>query len=115
MYPHDQRVKCDRCPVTSGVCLGEQVPRLCVLARTRLDYRNLLVERARTLGRTTTPAASNLAERLAAVRSCPHRGEVLPHTLQPDCGCAELSRCRADRGDPPGRATLDDCLLCVSA
>ena len=42
---------------------------------------------------------------LSAVRECPDRGEVLPHTQQPECGCAELTRCHAGRGTEPGRVT----------
>jgi hypothetical protein len=49
---------------------------------------------------------------LAAVASCPDRGEVLPHAQQPECGCAELTRCRAGKGSVAGRVTTTDCVVC---
>jgi len=50
-----------------------------------------------------------------AVNACPDRGPVLPVSLQPPCGCAELSGCRAGKGAMPGRVTLRDCLACRGA
>lgn len=50
--------------------------------------------------------------RLALISSCPDRGSVLPHTLQPECGCAELTECRAGKGSKPGTVTLAECLAC---
>lgn len=55
------------------------------------------------------------AESLEAVKNCPSRGPTLPHTLQPDCGCAELSECRAGKGTVPGRVTLQNCIECQGA
>jgi hypothetical protein len=52
---------------------------------------------------------------LAAVWTCPVRGSVLPHTLQPECGCAELTECHAGRGKRPGAATLEECVRCRCA
>lgn len=52
---------------------------------------------------------------LDAVRSCPERGAVLPHTLQPECVCAELTECRARLGPgPDGAVRLEDCVRCRS-
>jgi hypothetical protein len=56
---------------------------------------------------------SVVGRRLALVRECPDRGGVLPVSLQPECGCAELTECRRGRGRRPGRVTLDECLECV--
>jgi glycosyltransferase involved in cell wall biosynthesis len=55
------------------------------------------------------------AARKARLDACPHRGPVLPLSMQPSCGCAskELSECRAGKGAAPGRVTLRDCLACV--
>jgi hypothetical protein len=106
-------MKCPHCPVVEGICLGERAERLCELAATRLDYRSLLIQRARGLaveGMVSTPSAL-----LAAVAACPSRGAVLSHTLQPECGCHELTECRKGRGLTPGQVTLRDCLACVSA
>jgi hypothetical protein len=49
---------------------------------------------------------------LAAVMACPDRGSVLPVGLQPECGCAELTECRAGHGAMPGRVTTADCVAC---
>ena len=57
-------------------------------------------------------AREDLARVLHAVSACPERGGVLPHTEQPECGCAELSACRAGRGTFPGRVTTTDCVVC---
>ncbi len=61
-----------------------------------------------------------LADDLAAVNACPHRGPTLPHSQQPEatgcgCGSAELTECRAGRGPParPGAVSLAECLECV--
>lgn len=51
---------------------------------------------------------------LPLVAACPDRGSVLPHALQPSCGCAELTECRAGRGKRRGRVTLAECLACVA-
>jgi hypothetical protein len=48
-----------------------------------------------------------------AVNACPHRGPVLPVSMQPEgCGCGELSECRAGKGKVAGRVSLRDCLAC---
>ncbi len=106
-------MKCPTCPVIRADCLGEVVPRLCELARDRGDFRRLLVARALEADppQPTPVVASRRA--LDLVASCPDRGPVLPISLQPECGCAELSGCRAGRGTAPGRVTLRDCLACV--
>ena len=49
---------------------------------------------------------------LDAVAACPDRGPVLGVSFQAECGCGELTGCRAGRGSVPGRVTLDDCLIC---
>jgi hypothetical protein len=53
-----------------------------------------------------------LRDVLASVASCPHRGGVLPVSLQPECGCAELTECRAGKGTIKGVVALGDCLAC---
>ena len=106
-------MKCSRCPVSEGHCLGERATRLCELAATRPDYRRLLAEQAREVAATGGRPPS-LDALLAAVSACGHRGRTLPHTTQAECGCGELTECRADRGRSPGRVTLRDCLACVS-
>jgi hypothetical protein len=106
-------VKCSQCPVRKGYCLGEQAARLCVLAKTRPDYRGLLVEQAREAAATSGHPPS-LDALLAAVAACRFRGKPLPHSAQAECGCGELIECRAGRGKVPGRVTLRDCLACVS-
>jgi hypothetical protein len=57
---------------------------------------------------------ASTADRLALVAQCPDRGSVLPVSLQPACGCAELTECRRGRGKRPGSVTLADCLACVT-
>ena len=106
-------VKCDHCPVAEGPCIGERASRLCELAATRPDYRRLLVEQARRISEVGGRAPT-LDDLLGAVATCPHRGSVLPHRLQAECGCGELTHCRAGRGANPGRVTLRHCLACVS-
>ena len=44
---------------------------------------------------------------LSEIRTCPDRGNVLPHSQQPECGCAELTDCRVN-----GPVTLSQCLRC---
>ena len=48
------------------------------------------------------------------VVSCPHRGDVLPHRLQPEgCGrCGELTACDLGKGANPAGVTLGECLVC---
>jgi hypothetical protein len=61
----------------------------------------------------TTHTPAQIAQVLDAVRGCPDRGSVLPHTEQPECGCAERTECRAGRGRSGGGAvTLEDCVRC---
>ena len=52
---------------------------------------------------------------LERVAACPYRGSVLPPSLQPECGCAELTECQVGRGLVRGRVTLRDCLDCVQS
>jgi hypothetical protein len=108
-------MKCASCP-TSGepsVCLGESVPRLCVLARTRADYRQQLARVAREAHTTARPCTAELSDVLAAVAACPDRGGILAASLQPECGCSELTECLAGRGAIPGQVSLQDCLSCA--
>lgn len=51
---------------------------------------------------------------LEAVRTCPDRGPVLPTSSQPECGCAELTECRAG-GGPSSGVTLEACVRCRCA
>ncbi len=106
-------LKCPTCPVTSGICLGETVSRLCCLARSREDYRRLLVTMAAGDVLAETPPGDAGLKALGLVSACPARGSVLPLKFQPECGCAELSECRRDKGKSPGRVTLRECLACV--
>jgi hypothetical protein len=108
--------KCETCPVPGdGSCLGQTVPRLCQLARSRADYRRELARLGGGGATGSAPRPPDLDELLGAVARCPERGPVLPAGLQPECGCAELTECRAGRGAHPGRVTLQDCLACVTA
>lgn len=50
---------------------------------------------------------------LAAVAACPHRGSVLPVGRQPECGCAELTECRAGKGRRAGEVTRAECMECA--
>lgn len=107
-------MKCEGCPVGAGcgTCLGESVPRMCDLARTRPDYRRHLVVLARETGEAG-PRRPELREILAGIAGCPDRGAVLPVPAQPGCGCSELTECGRGRGTVPGRVTLQDCMACV--
>jgi hypothetical protein len=49
---------------------------------------------------------------LTAIGSCPSRGPVLPVSQQAECGCSELTECRAGKGATPGRVSMDECLVC---
>jgi hypothetical protein len=54
---------------------------------------------------------------LAAVLVCPHRGAVLPLSLQPYVAegcrrCGELSLCAAGKGARPGKVSLEECVRC---
>jgi hypothetical protein len=49
---------------------------------------------------------------LAVVRCCPDRGSVLPHTRQPECGCAERTECRATAEAARDGVTLEECIRC---
>lgn len=94
--------RCESCPVSPDrECLLATARHLC----GRPGYRALAARRAMA------------AELLPLVAACPGRGPVLPVSMQRECGCGELSLCRACRGPAsrPGEVTLDDCLLCVSS
>jgi len=84
-----------------------------VLATTRLDYRNELVRLATKVQEEPAAATYNLNAVLASIASCVNRGMVLPVSLQPECGCAELTECRAGRGAGAGGVTLQECIACV--
>ena len=100
-------MKCHDCPVEHGTCLGESHDHLCGLKRRRPAYRGQL----RVLA-GEAPSTDDTPARLARIAACPHRGSVLPHTQQPECGCRELTECRLGRGKHPGRVTTADCLAC---
>ena len=110
-------MKCSACPVKSGalICLGESVERLCVLSKTREDYRRQLVRLAAEASDPPAARSVELDDVLAAVAVCPHRGGVLPVSLQPECGCSELTECHAGKGAVTGVVALGDCLACVVA
>ena len=62
------------------------------------------------------PAADAAAMKvglLACVRACPHRGSVLPVSMQPGCGCRELTACSLPT-NAGGSATLAECVKCVN-
>ncbi len=108
-------MRCVSCPVTDcgAVCLGQTIPRLCTLARSRQDYRHQLVRLARPQAEAAPHAPHDLDAILATVASCSDRGSVLPLSEQPECGCSELNECREGRGAVAGRVTLQDCITCV--
>ena len=57
--------------------------------------------------------AAEMSRVLVAVRTCPDRGSVLPHSVQPECGCAELTACRAGLGRAgAGAVSLEECVRC---
>ena len=59
--------------------------------------------------------AAEMSRLLVAVRTCPDRGSVLPHSVQPECGCAELTACRAGLGRAgagAGAVSLEECVRC---
>jgi hypothetical protein len=110
-------MRCAFCPVVaeSQPCLGESIPRLCVLAKTRNDYRRHLARLAYESDRQPARHAYDLADVLAEVAVCEDRGSILPTSFQPECGCSELTECLAP-STPGGRqVTLQDCLACVVA
>lgn len=52
---------------------------------------------------------------LDAVAACPDRGSVLPVSRQSEsCAGAELTECRAGKGEPPGAVCLAACVTCRS-
>jgi len=63
----------------------------------------------RTNDRPTTLAEMRAV--LDAVAACPDRGATLPHSRQPECGCAELTECRAGC-KRPAAVTLEACVRC---
>jgi hypothetical protein len=100
--------RCAICPVPGGsACVLYGLPHLCVSdEHRRMAVRLAGAEAAR-------PRADGAT--LARVRECPHRGGVLPVSRQAECGCGELTECRAGKGRTPGAVTLDECLGCVTA
>ena len=106
--------KCANCPVRVGNCLGESVSRLCELAEVRDDYRRRLVELSSEARIESRALLIEMDEALSRINRCSRRGMTLPHFLQADCGCSELTECLAGRGAVSGRVTLQDCLACVS-
>ena len=112
----DNYARCDACTHSPATpCIGERLPRLCTLP----DYYGYLVAMPDPGWRPPTDPTElgpepvpNLRD---AVLACPDRGDVLPVSLQPECGGGgELSECRAGKGTVPGRVTLRDCLNCRS-
>lgn len=112
--------RCAHCPTPN--CLGstEMFAYFCDWAASEDFVKRLHVANRSAIatGNPLTPISPLVGERrrrqFEAVSACPHRGSVLPHTEQPECGCrAELTECRARRGANPGKVTLQDCLDCV--
>ena len=83
--------------------------------RDRLDAWRARTEDERIAYFQANPPES-IRAMLARVNVCPHRGSVLPLSLQSqeDCRCGEVSECRTGQGTIPGRVTLRECLACVS-
>jgi hypothetical protein len=108
-------MKCAFCPVviTGETCLGESIPRLCVLARNRNDYRRELARLARGKLTQRSPGTHELGELLNIIANCAERGAILPISFQPECGCSELTECLSGKGSTSGLVTLQDCLSCV--
>ena len=109
------RLTCPRrpglaCPIAP--CPGEADPGACAHIAALDAWRALGVDEqsARSARRPAIdPAVRD------AVHACPHRGPVLPVSQQPECGCAELTECRAGKGIRPGGVTLRECLDCQGA
>jgi hypothetical protein len=103
-------VRCDGCPADPAHACFSLVANVLHLCRLKDQDPEL---RALIRGRSIPGIEPIIDPRLALVAACPDRGSVLPHTLQPACGCAELTECRRGKGMFPGRVTLRDCLECV--
>lgn len=70
-----------------------------------------------TRERFQATTAAEMSQVLLAVRTCPDRGSVLSHTVQPECGCAELTACHAGLGRGragvgAGAVSLEECVRC---
>ena len=91
-----------RCPgrKDKGVC--DLLTKLAVWRATALD------DQTKRMG----SAVDEIKRLLPLVAACPDRGSVLPVSIQAECGCGELSECRAGKGNYPGRVTLQDCIDC---
>jgi glycosyltransferase involved in cell wall biosynthesis len=89
----------------------------CYKEGTRPDAKAIVQARCSLdrFGREWTDLIASLAapERRARVLGCPHRGNVLPVSEQPECGCGELSECRDGHGTIPGRVSVRECLDCT--
>src|SRR5438309_1573540 len=105
-------MKCSTCPVPFRACLGESVPRVCQLVLTRSDYRRFILEKPPEAP-PDAPRLLDMQEVFGLIKSCPYRGSVLPISIQPSCGCSELSECGLRKGNTPGRVSLGDCMRCV--
>ena len=106
-------MRCPDCPVAPDRhCLCEDAPNgLC----SRPEYRDLAARCAANPERCLPMTEERKRELLPLVSACPHRGHVLGVSQQRECGCAELTECRAGEGPAhrPGAVTLAECLACV--
>jgi hypothetical protein len=106
-------MKCETCPVPGATaCEGEFVPRFCALAKTREDYRHLLLKMAGIAGTSAKTAINPHMERLFLVWSCDYRGGPVD-----ECACTGQMHCGLGQGtfrNEPFAVSTTDCLRCVS-
>ena len=108
--------KCDQCPVPAGItCPSERADgTLC----GRPGYRELFARPEMWVDHHPAAEEARRKQLLPLVAACPHRGPVLPVSMQRECGCGgELSACRAGKGPAhrAGAVTLRECLACVAS
>jgi hypothetical protein len=105
-------MRCPSCPIGDAACLGEPIPRLCVIAASRGGDPVRILAQPNGVELPPPVRPVDLGEILARIGACPDRGETLSHHEQPGCGCSEFNACGRGRGDEPGRVILRDCIVC---
>lgn len=113
-------IHCDHCPVTSGEpCASIRHPRYCVLAATRPEYIEIIVEASTGVHPEPIAATPDSPRRdFNALRmlafACDYRGP------QAQCGCTQTNVCwkgEAGKGrrnaEGTWDATLQECFECV--
>jgi hypothetical protein len=108
-------MKCPSCPIDDAPCLGESIPRLCVLASSRGGDPGRVLAPPNGFALPQPDRPVDLEEVLALIGACPDRGMTLPHPEQPGCGCSEFNGCERGLGEQPGRVILRDCVVCSLA